>query len=158
MWTSNLSPAGMTFDSGRDLLFSYSDERLCLPSDNCSLRGRERSINQNGLRYRTTPPPTVQPASANPGTKNPEASPPRNPAGQDAVVPRWQSATSPDSLQSQPLNRADMGRRGELVPLSSCQMELPLNLTLKQSARCTYGIVRLSFLTCPREGGGWRGG
>lgn len=47
MDTEPLRPAGVTFDSGRDLLLSYSDERLCLPSDNCSLRGRERSINQN---------------------------------------------------------------------------------------------------------------
>ncbi len=57
MWTQTPRPAGMTFDSGRDLLLCYSDERLCLPSDNCSLRGRERSINQNELGYcRTTPP------------------------------------------------------------------------------------------------------
>ncbi len=28
-------------------LFCYSDERVCRSSDNCSLRGTERSINQN---------------------------------------------------------------------------------------------------------------
>lgn len=53
-----LCPAGITLDSGGNLLLGYSDERLCLPSDNCSLRGRERSINQNQLRYCKTPPPT----------------------------------------------------------------------------------------------------
>jgi len=59
MWWT-LCPAGMTFDSGKDLLLGYSDERLCLPSDNCSLRGRERSINQNELRYHRTPLPMAE--------------------------------------------------------------------------------------------------
>lgn len=48
-----LGPAGATLDRERererDPQLGYSDERLCLPSDNCSLRGRERSINQNEL-------------------------------------------------------------------------------------------------------------
>lgn len=59
MWWK-LCPAGMTFDSGSDLLLGYSDERLCLPSDNCSVRGRERSINQIELRYRRTLPPMAK--------------------------------------------------------------------------------------------------
>lgn len=66
MWTQTPRPAGMTFDSGSDLLLSYSDERLCLPSDNCSLRGRERSINQNELRYCRTPPPMADSKHASP--------------------------------------------------------------------------------------------
>ncbi|KAM7371719.1 hypothetical protein PAMP_008930 [Pampus punctatissimus] len=91
MWTYTLSlrPAGVTFDSGRDLLFSYSDERLCLPSDNCSFRGRERSINQNELRYCTTPLPMADSSMPQqpPGqTRRHRLQ--RNLAGQDAVVLR----------------------------------------------------------------------
>lgn len=54
--TQTSRPTDMTLDSGGDLLLAYSDERLCLPSDNCSLRDTERSINQHELRNRTRAP------------------------------------------------------------------------------------------------------
>lgn len=41
----------------------------------------------------------------------------RSLAGQDAVTLRWQSAPPPDGLQSNPLNRADTGGRGEGVSI-----------------------------------------
>lgn len=120
MWTQTPRPAGMTFDSGSDLLLSYSDERLCLPSDNCSLRGRERSINQNELRYcRTTSTyGRLQACLTNLGADR-EASASKNLAGRDAVILRWQSPPPPDVCNLTCWAGADTGGRGEGSPLTA---------------------------------------
>lgn len=147
MWTQTpLWPVGMTFNTGRDLLLSYSDKRLCLPSDNCSLRGRERSINQNELRYCRTSPGTLQHASTTPGQTHGHWLE-RNLTRQDPVILQRHTAPLLGDLQATPLNRADTGGGGDGSPLGDCQIKQHFKLNLKQSALRTYGIVTHTLLT-----------
>lgn len=85
--TQTSRPTDMTLDSGGDLLLAYSDERLCLPSDNCSLRDTERSINQHELRNRTRAPVRTPTYPHKPGEAL-EAAAFAAIAGQDTVTPR----------------------------------------------------------------------
>lgn len=107
--TRTSRPAGMTLDSGGDLLLAYSDERLCRPSDNCSLRGAERSINQRELRNwtRSTCTPDSPPAPPH----QPGGSPPPG-GGASAGQERRRSAVTVEAPRSGLPIRRDVGAVG----------------------------------------------
>lgn len=147
-------PAGMTFDSGRDLLLSYSDERLCLPSDNCSLRGRERSINQNEPRYCRTPPPMAD-------SRMPQQ--PQGGPGGISFKGTWLVRTlsllpPPDALQSHLQRGADVGGREGGVSIRRLPNRTASQPKLRASCSVHLWDCHTDFADVSESEGGFGGG